>query len=83
MQRWREATAPQQQQQQQQQGAGTKGAGTKRQAPADCIGSVPRAAAAAGASASHAIGKEPWVTEQQLSDTGMLDDPYYVQVRRV
>lgn len=33
-------------------------------------------AAAAGSAAE----EEPWVTDQQLAETGMLDDPYHVQV---
>jgi hypothetical protein len=33
-----------------------------------------------GAAAAAAAGEEPWVTEDQLQATGMLDDPYHVQV---
>jgi hypothetical protein len=39
-------------------------------------------AATGGAAAQQAAAAaaEPWVTEQQLRETGMLNDPYYVQV---
>ena len=39
-------------------------------------------AATGGAAAQQAAAAaaEPWVTEQQLQDSGMLDNPYHVQV---
>jgi hypothetical protein len=40
-----------------------------------------RAATGGAAAQQAAAAAEPWVTEQQLKETGMLDNPYYVQVR--
>lgn len=37
--------------------------------------------AATGGAAQAANSDEPWVTEQQLQEAGLLDNPYYVQVQ--
>lgn len=39
-----------------------------------------RAATGGAAAQQAAAAAEPWVTEQQLQETGMLDNPYHVQV---